>query len=346
MLDDVRLTGCAEGDVPAGSKQLSRDFERDLCGWYPDQSASLNCESANGQKPSIRDQTMTTQLVLVITCILHQKGAPTPHRQPDLSVIPSRANASASGITSMVVALPEPAVHFSWVRTTGEQAVGSASPPTDHTMGTDQGYYLSAQLWKHPLGSRGSMLTQVNEPTAESGQCWMFWYHMAGRDSSSLSVYLQQSNNSSTRVLLWSRSIKQRQLWRHSRATVFNPHSPYQVVFEAVVGDGQVKDIAIDDLSVLNGPCPPNGHYIVPVPQRSASQTAEIMSSTLLPSSDCTVSFYLFSHGNNSEARLTTRLRMVRNGDEDIILWGRSVSHGFHWQRAEITFSSTVKTKV
>lgn len=39
----------------------------------------------------------------------------------------------------------------------------------------------------------------------------------------------------------------------------------YQIVFEAVAGEGQVMDIAIDDLSVLNGRCPPygmNSYYI------------------------------------------------------------------------------------
>ncbi|KAK3567512.1 hypothetical protein QTP86_019940, partial [Hemibagrus guttatus] len=34
---------------------------------------------------------------------------------------------------------------------------------------------------------------------------------------------------------------------------------PATIVFEAVAGEGQVTDISIDDLSVLNGPCPPHG---------------------------------------------------------------------------------------
>ncbi|XP_037401783.1 MAM and LDL-receptor class A domain-containing protein 1 isoform X2 [Pygocentrus nattereri] len=349
MLDDVRLTGCAEGDVPAGSEQLSCDFEKDLCGWYPDQSASLNWERANGQKPSLDNQgpgydhttgsgyyiyiapkrssnpSQTARLVSYpqqgkcISFWYHIYGGSigslrfiSKNTEGSETVVWMRTGTQGNkwhfvqlsfdttdnpvqfifegilGGTDGSIAVddvqvwssvngscldkrectfqsglcglqPEPAAHFPWVRTTGQQAVGSANPPTDHTLGTDQGYYLSAQLWKHPLGSRGSMLTQVNEPTAENGQCWMFWYHMAGRDNSSLSVYLQQSHNSSTRVLLWSRSIEQGELWRHSKATVLSPHSTYQVIFEAVVGDGQVKDIAIDDLSVLNGPCPPNG---------------------------------------------------------------------------------------
>lgn len=40
----------------------------------------------------------------------------------------------------------------------------------------------------------------------------------------------------------------------------------YQIVFEAVAGEGQVMDIAIDDLSVMNGPCSPHGKnsWVIP----------------------------------------------------------------------------------
>lgn len=40
---------------------------------------------------------------------------------------------------------------------------------------------------------------------------------------------------------------------------ITGPFLVYQIIFEAVAGEGQVMDIAIDDLSVMNGPCPPHG---------------------------------------------------------------------------------------
>ncbi|XP_058250824.1 MAM and LDL-receptor class A domain-containing protein 1 [Hemibagrus wyckioides] len=151
----------------------------------------------------------------------------------------------------------DPSADFPWVRITGMQDAGSASPSKDHTLGTDQGYYLSAQQWDRPSGSKSRMVTRLYEPNLESKECWMFWYHMSGRDVGMLNVYLHESHNS--QVTLWSRSGDQGDRWRPGRATVVSPLSPYQIVFEAVAGEGQVTDIAIDDLSVLNGPCPPHG---------------------------------------------------------------------------------------
>ncbi|XP_053484115.1 MAM and LDL-receptor class A domain-containing protein 2 isoform X3 [Ictalurus furcatus] len=152
---------------------------------------------------------------------------------------------------------PDPAADFPWVRITGMQAAGSSSPSKDHTLGTDQGYYMSAQLWDRPSASQSRMATRFYEPNLESEECWMFWYHMRGRDVGMLNVYLHASHN--PQVTLWSRSGDHGERWRPGRATVISPLSPYQIVFEAVAGEGQVMDIAIDDLSVLNGRCPPHG---------------------------------------------------------------------------------------
>ncbi|KAK3546332.1 hypothetical protein QTP70_025671, partial [Hemibagrus guttatus] len=85
------------------------------------------------------------------------------------------------------------------------------------------------------------------------------------------------------------------------------------------------------------------GHYIIPASQ---SPTAEIISNTLLQSTTCTVTFYHFSHGNNSTTRLTMRLRTTLSEDQDITLWQQNMAHEFHWQRTEVIFSSVLKAKI
>ncbi|XP_054624893.1 MAM and LDL-receptor class A domain-containing protein 1 [Dunckerocampus dactyliophorus] len=158
----------------------------------------------------------------------------------------------------------------SWNRTTGvSQPSNSSGPHTDHTLETDHGYYLSAQLWRQPSGSRSQIVTTLMESTPPHGECLMFWFYMEGRAVGELNVYLKTSD---ALVKLWSRSGDQGSRWRHGRVSLFNPDTSYQVrircgslrqlamvIFEAVAGEAPRRDIAIDDLTVLNGACPPEG---------------------------------------------------------------------------------------
>ncbi|XP_069366962.1 MAM and LDL-receptor class A domain-containing protein 2 [Paralichthys olivaceus] len=155
---------------------------------------------------------------------------------------------------------PQPSADFSWSRIRGtSQPVNSSGPIVDHTLGTEQGYYLSAQLWSHPVGSRQAMMTATMEPTPPDGECLMFWYYMEGSAVGELSVYLQTPDSHRNSQKLWDRSGDQGKHWRHGRVTLFSPDTQYQVIFEAIAGDGPRRDIAIDDLTVLNGACPPTG---------------------------------------------------------------------------------------
>ncbi|KAM6919231.1 apical endosomal glycoprotein [Xenentodon cancila] len=156
--------------------------------------------------------------------------------------------------------LPQPSADFSWNRITGaSQHANSSGPVADHTLGTDQGYYLSAELWRHPAGSRGAMMTAVMGPTPSDGECLMFYYYIEGQGVGELSVYLQSADSYEDSTKLWTRQGDQGTRWRHGRVTLFSPERAYRVIFEAVAGDGPNRDISIDDLTVLNGACPPAG---------------------------------------------------------------------------------------
>ncbi|KAK2822608.1 hypothetical protein Q5P01_022673 [Channa striata] len=343
MLDDVRFENCGEEDVPAGSNQLSCDFEKDTCSWYHDYTSSLLWERINGkfnEEPKGNGYYMIIQAkynldisssarlisfprpagqVICVSFWYHifgnsigslrfiakRSGEPetvvwmrsgtqgNKWRFADLSfnsdkpiqfiieavVGGKQGSIAIDDITvygseggtcppekectfqgSLCGLLPHPSGNFTWRRITGtSQPDNSSGPATDHTLGTDQGYYLSAQLWSHPAGSTGAMMTAVMEPTPLDGECLMFWYYMEGSAVGKLHVYLQTNDIDKERVLLWDRSGDQGTHWRHGRVTLFSPNAPYQVIFEAVAGDGPRRDISIDDLTVLNGACPPQG---------------------------------------------------------------------------------------
>lgn len=348
MLDDITLINCADADVPAGSDNLSCDFEEDTCAWYDDQLAQLKWQRADGKKPSADqgpgyDHTTGSGYYMFITPKWDSKPLETARlvsypqqakcvsfwylmyganigslrfitkqldgtqsvmwmrngtqgnkwRFVDLSFadndepiqfifegtlegtsgyitiddvqVSSSVNGSCPAERectfqgSLCGLQPDPTTDFKWVRTKGELVTGTPSPAVDHTLGTDKGFYMSAQLWKQPSGSTGSMVTKVNQPTPGHGECWMFWYHMDGTNVGSLNIYVQELRNARSHTPVWSMSGDQGKQWRHGRVSIINPHTPYKVIFEAVVGSEQRKDIAIDDLTILNDPCPPPG---------------------------------------------------------------------------------------
>ncbi|KAM7379552.1 hypothetical protein PAMP_005098 [Pampus punctatissimus] len=340
MLDDITFENCAAGDVPAGSDQLSCDFENNTCSWYHDYTASLLWKrSKEIQGPDGKGYYMSImaknnlnissaarlisypqpagQVICVsfwyhifgnsigsLRFVVKHSGEPetivwmrsgtqgnkwrfadltftsdkpiqfiieavTGGKQGSISIDNIEVSRSVNGSCpaerectfqgSLCGLQPQPSADFSWSRITGKsQPANSSGPATDHTLGTEQGYYLSAQLWSHPQGSRGRMITAVMEPTPPDGECLMFWYYMKERAVGELSVYLQTSPNDNP-IQLWTRQGDQGNHWRHGRVTLFNPDTPYQVIFEAVAGNGLRRDIAIDDLTILNGACPPPG---------------------------------------------------------------------------------------
>ncbi|KAJ8011341.1 hypothetical protein DPEC_G00057130 [Dallia pectoralis] len=339
MLDDISFETCWEEEIPAGSQNLTCDFEQDTCAWFPNQTTSHLWKRSKGKDHTTgsgyfmsnnstrnQDQSSATRLVSypqpagtmcvsfwyrvygsnVGSLMLLTKSPGKPEtvvwmrhgtqgnkwRFADLTfttddplqfileavVVGKEGSIAIDDVVvgrstdgscpaerectfqgSLCGLQVDTSGNFSWYRTTGAMVENTSSPAVDHTLGTELGYYLSAQLWKHPGGSRGRMGTGANEATPPSGECWMFWYHMEGRSAAELNIYLQSPNPTSSQTRLWSRTGDQENRWRHGRATVLSPDTAYQVIFEAVAGDGRDGDIAIDDLTLLNGPCPPDG---------------------------------------------------------------------------------------
>lgn len=88
------------------------------------------------------------------------------------------------------------------------------------------------------------------------------------------------------------------------------------------------------------------GHYIIPGTHLTVKgQTSEILSTTLLPSLNCTVRFFYFSL-DDAAARLTVQSRTRRSGSDDRTLWLRETSQSYSWRRAEVTFSSSTNSKI
>ncbi|XP_035699721.1 uncharacterized protein LOC118432292 [Branchiostoma floridae] len=83
-------------------------------------------------------------------------------------------------------------------------------------------------------------------------QCLLFWTHMYGLQTGTLRVSVNAGN---TTTEIWSRSGNQGNQW-FSVAVSIPVTGSYQVIYEVVRGSGDQGDIAIDDVSILQEPCP------------------------------------------------------------------------------------------
>ncbi|XP_019632083.1 PREDICTED: MAM and LDL-receptor class A domain-containing protein 2-like [Branchiostoma belcheri] len=139
---------------------------------------------------------------------------------------------------------------FDWTRKTGGTGSGSTGPSQDHTLGT--GNYMYTEASGKQQGDVARLLSpqQTADP---SGQCLQFYYHMYGTQIGTLNVYAQVGASLGNAV--WTRTGNQDDQWHFAMVDVTTT-SNYQLVFEGIIGAGVRGDIAIDDVTISNGPCP------------------------------------------------------------------------------------------
>ena len=122
------------------------------------------------------------------------------------------------------------------------------------------GFYMFIDASSSAPGRKARLLSPQQPKTPS--KCLEFWYHMYGSNTGSLNVY--KKTGSSVGVRIWSESGDQGNEWLIVKVAVWSPLRPFQLSFEGVVGSGGGKgDIAIDDVRLLDGKCPPQGQLII-----------------------------------------------------------------------------------
>ena len=83
---------------------------------------------------------------------------------------------------------------------------------------------------------------------------------MYGRSIETMNVYIDEFSSMQPelfqRKLVWTRTGSQSDRWLNQMHTI-NSAKPWRVVFEGVIGSTGVGDMSIDDLSLVDGKCPP-----------------------------------------------------------------------------------------
>ncbi|XP_048242313.1 MAM and LDL-receptor class A domain-containing protein 1-like isoform X2 [Haliotis rufescens] len=144
---------------------------------------------------------------------------------------------------------------FDWTRMRGSTSSSGTGPASDHTYGTMSGYYMYIETSApRRAGDDARLISSVlSGPTTPS--CVTFWYYMYGSSEGTLKVYVLR--NGARGSSIWHLSGNQGNSWMMAMVslTTVSSNTPYQIVFEAIVGSGYLGDVAIDDFSLTAGAC-------------------------------------------------------------------------------------------
>ncbi|XP_022096502.1 MAM and LDL-receptor class A domain-containing protein 1-like [Acanthaster planci] len=142
--------------------------------------------------------------------------------------------------------------NFDWGLGSGNTVTFGTGPAFDHTLGTGSGTYLYINASPQKDGDKAWIKTGTYPPA--QGHCLEFYYHMRGIHIGRLNVFLKENDKYSHYYFTINGNLGE--IWNVGRFP-FVAYSDYQVVFEATVGNGDQGDIAIDDVEIFSGTCPP-----------------------------------------------------------------------------------------
>ncbi|XP_078503495.1 MAM domain-containing glycosylphosphatidylinositol anchor protein 1 [Lissotriton helveticus] len=155
--------------------------------------------------------------------------------------------------------------NFDWTRqnalTQNPKRSANTGPATDFSQ-TLEGYYMFIEASRPRVpGDKARLISPLYNVTGKppyyrSAYCVSFYYHMYGKHIGSLNVLVRVRNIGTMDTQVWSMSGNRGNMWQHVNVPI-NPSGPFQVVFEGVRGLSYEGDIAIDNVTVKPGACPP-----------------------------------------------------------------------------------------
>nr|XP_032820943.1 MAM domain-containing glycosylphosphatidylinositol anchor protein 2-like isoform X1 [Petromyzon marinus]XP_032820944.1 MAM domain-containing glycosylphosphatidylinositol anchor protein 2-like isoform X1 [Petromyzon marinus]XP_032820945.1 MAM domain-containing glycosylphosphatidylinositol anchor protein 2-like isoform X1 [Petromyzon marinus] len=156
----------------------------------------------------------------------------------------------------------DPTGTFNWTRRsplTRPRRPPNTGPTLDRH-NTSTGHYMLLEA-SNPrrAGDRARLLSPWYSPPwrthygkVNKDICLIFYYHVYGKHVGALNVYVRAEGVPDSRV--WGRSGNQGNAWHHAAVGIV-PLKRFQLVFEGVRGNGEEGDMALDDISVMQGRC-------------------------------------------------------------------------------------------
>ncbi|XP_071965621.1 MAM domain-containing glycosylphosphatidylinositol anchor protein 2-like [Antedon mediterranea] len=149
--------------------------------------------------------------------------------------------------------------NFDWGRRRFPTRTPLTGPTSDHTSGSGQFVYMEGNNARN--GSSAKLVSPLLYPSSSSLKLNIlyFWYSMwdlLGGNMGTLNVWMMHDERLGNEPI-WSRNGPQtkRSEWREVEL-VLHSASPFQIVFEGVIGNGDRSDIGIDDIELITSDIP------------------------------------------------------------------------------------------
>ncbi|XP_015774187.1 PREDICTED: uncharacterized protein LOC107352362 [Acropora digitifera] len=131
---------------------------------------------------------------------------------------------------------------FDWTRRLGPTWPYNTGPSSGHG---GYGFYMYIETWPRSYGDKAKLLFSPPNSVIGAMSCLKFYYHMYGATINRLNVF---NGNS----IVFTRSGQQGNRWLYTEVTIFVKNT---ITFEGIVGSSYTGNIAIDDVSLMDGAC-------------------------------------------------------------------------------------------
>ncbi|KAK7455955.1 hypothetical protein BaRGS_00039403, partial [Batillaria attramentaria] len=137
------------------------------------------------------------------------------------------------------------------IKNSGPTLSLNTGPDSDHTTGF--GHYMYIDARGKMAGDHAVLASPIIDWPATQG-CLSFWVSMYGNDVGTLRVKAVETTGMAISQVLWYRTGQLGLGWKEVSFTV-DTNVPIRLQFEGERGSGTEGDIAIDDVTVTQGPC-------------------------------------------------------------------------------------------
>lgn len=143
---------------------------------------------------------------------------------------------------------------FKWRLNKGETEESTTGPTRDHTTGTSTGQYAFIKARNQLAGSKARLISstlKVNQTTLSNSCEMRAYYHMYGQNIGSLKILTRNSIGGEEKIL-FQKQGEVGNYWERADLVIKDTNA-FQIIIEAIVGNGALGDIAIDDISFNRG---------------------------------------------------------------------------------------------